>query len=218
MNTQQYVEELLILNAPKLASYRDANWYAHLLLGLIEELLELQVKINTEEEANPIILETGDVLAYSTLIASAQLYDSTTHVVQLAEKVALVLSPYTEAPSPTPLPAPSSASKQRKAATAAAAAPAAADAAAVAEATSTFTEQIKEVAGKAKRWFRERQPLELAEVGNALKQAIEFANLNLTRKLKLSPVSFSQVAQANVAKLKQRAQNKTLFAGSGDTR
>jgi len=211
MNTQQYVEELLILNAPKLASYRDANWYAHLLLGLIEELLELQVKINTENEADPIILETGDVLAYSALIASAQLYDSTTHVVQLADKVTAVLAPFTEAPSPLSLPAPSASPNQRKAA-------AAADAVAVAEAAATFTELIKEVAGKAKRWFRERQPLELAEVGQAFRQAMDFANLNLTKKLKLSPVFFTQIAQANVNKLKQRSKNNTLFAGSGDTR
>jgi hypothetical protein len=212
MNTQQYVEELLILNAPKLASYRDANWYAHLLLGLIEELLELQVKINTADNAESIVLETGDVLAYAALIASAQLYDSTTHVVQLANQVTTVLSPYTEAPSPTPLSAPLAGSNTRKTATAAA------TAAAVAESDATFTELIKEVAGKAKRWFRERQPMELADVGKALNQAIEFTNLNLTKKLKLSPVSFSQVAQANVDKLKQRAANKTLFAGSGDTR
>jgi hypothetical protein len=209
MNTQKYVEELLILNAPKLASYRDANWYAHLLLGLIEELLELQVKSHTADAAEPIVLETGDVLAYSALIVSAHLYDSTTHVVQLAEEVAFMLSPYTEAPPPTPLPAPSAGRKT---------ASAAATAAAVAEADASFTELIKEVAGKSKRWFRERQPLELAEVGKAFKQAIEFTNLNLTRKLKLSPVSFSQVARANVNKLKQRAANKTLFAGSGDTR
>jgi len=213
MNTQQYVEELLILNAPKLASYRDANWYAHLLLGLIEELLELQVKVGTANEAEPIILETGDVLAYASLIASAQLYDSTTHVIQLADQVSAVLSSYTEAPAPTPLPAPSAGSTRKTAAAAVAA-----DAAAVADANATFTELIKEMAGKAKRWFRERQPLELAEVGKALKQATEFTNLTLTRKLKLSPVSFSQVAQANVNKLKQRAQNKTLFRGSGDTR
>jgi len=215
MNTQQYVEELLILNAPKLASYRDANWYAHLLLGLIEELLELQVKMNTADnpDPDPIILETGDVLAYSALIASAQLYDSTTHVVQLADKVTAVLAPFTEAPLPTPLPAKSSStSNQRKTATAAAAA------AAVAEADATFTELIKEVAGKAKRWFRERQPMELADVGNAFQKAMEFTNLHLTQKQKLSPVSFSQVAQANVNKLKQRSKNNTLFAGSGDTR
>jgi hypothetical protein len=208
MNTQEYVEELLILNAPKLASYRDANWYAHLLLGLIEELLELQVKSHTADNAESIVLETGDVLAYSALIASAQLYDSTTHVVQLANQVTSVLAPFTEAPPPTQLPAPSAG---RKTASAAATT-------AVAEADASFTELIKEVAGKSKRWFRERQPLELAEVGKAFKQAIEFTNLNLTRKLKLSPVSFSQVAQANVNKLKQRAANKTLFAGSGDTR
>jgi NTP pyrophosphatase (non-canonical NTP hydrolase) len=194
MNLDDYVSNCLELNSSKLASFRNPEWYAHLLLGLVEELLELYLKATElEDNVKSIVGEAGDVLAYATLITAAHRFDDAPAITSLVADVASVLSPYTRL----------TAQPQ------------------IQQANGSivwFAEVAMNLAGKSKRWFRERAPLELAEVGNALNKALVFTNTTLTTKLKQGPVDFSQIAAANIQKLQDRAERNVLFSGSGDNR
>jgi len=194
MNLHTYTKELLQLNRSRLRSFTDCPHFSHVLFGLCEELLELHQKLeifskakrkNKQELWQAVVLELGDVLAYTTLAASALRLDPMMRLDEIAEDVEASLSVFFVSLNDEPyviLP-------------------------------NKLIELALSVAGKSKRWYREASPISVKEIGNVFVEAY-----NHVKAVGEENLSFEQVAESNISKLKARALNNTLFVGSGDNR
>jgi NTP pyrophosphatase (non-canonical NTP hydrolase) len=188
MTVYEYCLELLRLNQGRLNSFRDPWWFASVTAGLVEECLELFLKLESStDNATDVVLECGDVLAYTVLVLASLRRDSATGLEALARDVANILEPYSEGRYD------------------------------LSQHTS-FVEIPLQTIGDVKRWFRERsllQPLEVAQVFNA---SLTLLNIHLNSKMQLPSVNFAYVSSQNHAKLVGRVERQTLFVGSGDNR
>jgi hypothetical protein len=67
------------------------------LFGLVEEILELNQKISSTPLSDPaLVLELGDVLAYTTLAVAALRFDFMTPFNELVAEVALILENFSQ--------------------------------------------------------------------------------------------------------------------------
>jgi hypothetical protein len=81
----------------------------------------------------------------------------------------------------------------------------------------SLSELALEVAGKSKRWFRESARIQLSDVVLPFVGAVQHVSY-LRQSAALPPVSVEEIAQQNIEKLQNRAQNNNLFQGQGDNR
>jgi hypothetical protein len=101
MNLLSYIKELLLLNRSRLRYFTDCPHFAHMLFGLCEELLELHQKLDrfkkaknkTPELWHAVVLELGDVLAYTVLASSAIRLDPMMSLDEIVYDLEACLSP-----------------------------------------------------------------------------------------------------------------------------
>lgn len=190
MDLETYCIELLRLNQTRLASFKDPYYFSSIVIGQVEELLELFCKCEASaDNAVDLILELGDVLAYTVLTVAALRHGSVLGHVNLAKDVAAILNGILSITPEYDL-----------------------------SQHTTFVEVPLIAASKYKRWYRERQLVEIPSVFAYFQAAHAFLNNFLQSKMKLAPVSLEYVGQQNIQKLLGRVERQTMFVGEGDYR
>jgi NTP pyrophosphatase (non-canonical NTP hydrolase) len=188
MDFTSYCEELFRINAAHLSSFKKHNWFANILLGLTEETLELHCKMHSSADN-----ATDLILELGDVLAYAVIV-----VGSLRKDSHTSLSSLADEVS-------SIFSSVKETAQ-------------VANDFTTYVEIPLQLAGDAKRWFRESKQIETAKIVTAFLESHLYLNTFLQSKMQLAPVSIEWVAQQNIQKLLGREQRNTLFLGAGDNR
>lgn len=186
MNFKQYVTSLIDLNYDKIQSRQNSGYYAAITLGLVEELLEL----GEAEGVEASVKESGDVIAYTTLIIVSNQLSNGLHLYSndimdslVTEASDTLTYAFSNRPSPE-----------------------------------YPTHLALQVASTAKRFFREGEVITDVFVANVAAMAYENTRLNLEHRYLPQMLTVEEVLKANIDKLRKRRQDGLLFQGRGDNR
>lgn len=195
MKLEEYVEQLLELNYEKLESRSNPRYFAHVLFGLVEEILELNevIWVDNIEVLSKAKYELGDIFAYATLCVASTVvewfdqqiwYDGAPTEECLKRLTTLTLN-YMKDPGN--------------------------------ENNFNILEELAlDLVSKAKRWFREGK-----EIDVSLFPKVAFDSwrcYNTSAALQLAPTNLGEVLKLNIEKLKDRHKRGVMFEGEGDFR
>lgn len=190
MDFLTYCTELLRLNQTRLSSFKDNRYFASVVIGMGEEMLELFCKTEASaDNATDLILELGDILAYCLLTTAALRRDSVVGHVALAKDINAIWENLKTDHGDYDL-----------------------------SLHTTFVEIPLLAMGRAKRWFRESSLVNILDVYDYYNASHTFLNDFLQSKMQLAPVTLEYVAQQNIQKLLGRTERQSLFVGNGDDR
>lgn len=186
MNFKQYVTSLVDLNYDKIQSRHHSEYYAAINIGLVEELLEL----GEAEGVDASVKETGDIIAYTTLIIVSNQLGNGLHLYSndimdslITETSDTLSYAFNNRPSPE-----------------------------------FPTNLALQVASTAKRYFREAEVISDIFVANVAAMAYENTRLNLEHRYLPQTLTVEEVLKTNIDKLRKRRQDGLLFQGRGDNR